>query len=70
LVRKLYTYTIEENIKIKQVVYTFSGKKYTESFVAVKSDVVFSSIIITNILKMVKSTKANARAKHFWVENN
>jgi len=35
-----------------------------------KSDVVFSSIIITNILKIVKSAKANTRAKHFWVENN
>ena len=42
---------------MKQVVYTFSGKKYTKSFVTVKSDVVFSSIIITNILKMVKSTR-------------
>ena len=32
LVRKLYTYTIEENNQMKQVVYTFSGKKIHQKF--------------------------------------
>jgi len=31
---------------------------------------VFSSAIITNIQKMLKSTKANDKAEHFWFENN
>jgi len=32
LVGKLYTYTTEENIQMKQVVYTFSGKKIHQKF--------------------------------------
>jgi len=48
---------------MEQVVYTFRGEKYTNCYVAFKSDFVFSSI--TNIQNMLKST--NAGAKHAYI---
>jgi len=43
---------------MKQVVYTFWDKKYTNCFVAIKADNVFSSIITTNIQTILESTNA------------
>jgi len=43
---------------MKQVVYVFWDKKYTNYFVTIKGDYVFSRMITTNIQKRLEHTDA------------
>jgi len=49
---------------MEQVVYTFLGKKNTSCSVAIESDFVFNSIVITNIWKTLQPAKTGAEHTH------
>ena len=50
---------------LKQVVYISWGKKILQLYCCIKSNFIFSTIIITNIQKTLKSS--NARVKHTYI---
>jgi len=50
---------------MEQAVILLGTKNYTNHFVAINSDFVFSSIIITNIQKTLNSS--NSRANHTYM---
>jgi len=60
---------------MEQVVYTFLGKKNTNYFAAIKSDLVFSSIVTANMQKTLQSTNTGAEhthiiSKHYMIRNH
>jgi len=44
---------------MEQAVYSFWGKKYTDSVLAIKSDLIFTSIVTTNFQRTLESSNAN-----------
>jgi len=54
-----------EKHSMEQAVILLGTKNYTNHFVAINSDFVFSSIIITNIQKTLNSS--NSRANHTYI---
>jgi len=43
---------------MEQAVYSFSEKKYTDSVLAIKSDLIFTSIVTTNFQRTLESSNA------------
>ena len=54
LAKKSYMYTIQKNIRWSRLFIDFGPKKYTNNFLAIESDLIFSSIITTNIQKTLE----------------